>query len=122
MIEFNNNECFYENYNDGNVWTVDIILIEWEKPFSFQHFDFPPFFFFRNNLWSKNKKETRTRSKMRSILILLETIVILCVTKTATDATEETTITIENRRTLPSQTKNDDEHDTESARKIIGSR
>lgn len=62
--------------------------------------------------------------KMRSILILLETIVILCVTTLASDVTEAKTVSAESRRRLPSplQMENDDEHDTESARKIIGSR
>lgn len=61
---------------------------------------------------------------MRSILIILETIVILCVTTLASDATEESKLTVESRRTMPSPSRleNDEEHDTESARKIIGSR
>lgn len=61
---------------------------------------------------------------MRSILILLETIVILCVTTLAADATDDSTITVEHRRILPSpsKTENDEEYDSESARKIIGSR
>lgn len=62
--------------------------------------------------------------KMRSILILFETIAILCVTTLATEVSEATAISVENRRKLPSplQTENDEEHDSESARKIIGSR
>lgn len=61
---------------------------------------------------------------MRSISILLETIVILCVTTLAADATDDSTITVEHRRTFPSPSKieNDEEYETESARKIIGSR
>lgn len=70
------------------------------------------------------ESEKGISSNMRSILILLETIVILCVTTLASDATEESTISVKSRRTLPSpsQTENDEDHDTESARKIIGSR
>lgn len=61
---------------------------------------------------------------MRSILIILETIVILCVTTLATNASEESKVTVESRRTIPSplRLENDEEHDTESSRKIIGSR
>lgn len=49
---------------------------------------------------------------------------ILCVTTLASNATEESKITVESRRTipLPSRLENDEELDTESARKIIGSR
>lgn len=61
---------------------------------------------------------------MRSISIILETFVILCVTTLASHATEESKIAVESRRTIPSPSRleNDEELDTESARKIIGSR
>lgn len=62
--------------------------------------------------------------KMRSIIILFETIIFLCVTTLASDVTESSIVSVESRKKLPPplQTENDDEHDTESARKIIGSR
>lgn len=61
---------------------------------------------------------------MQSILIILQTIVILCVTTLVSNATEESKIAAENRIPMPSPSRSngDEEVDNESARKIIGSR